>query len=177
MSDKTIIHSDILAFRRTEEHDLEIVLDIERNADNSRYIRHWSIELHRAAIADPNIAHVIVETTEGRRLIGYVILIGLENPDSCVEFKRIVIAEKGRGYGRETVKLIKKYTFTLLGKHRLWLEVMDYNHRAFALYNSEGFVLEGTHRGAVKTGEVFTSLRVMSMLAEEYEALLKDAKT
>lgn len=173
MSEKTVIHSDILSFRRTEEKDLEAVLDLERGTDNSRFIRHWPIELHRAAIADPNIAHVIVETTGKRRLIGYVILIGLENPDSSIEFKRIVIAEKGRGYGREAVKLIKQYIFNSLGKHRLWLEVMDYNHRAFALYNSEGFVLEGTHRGAVKQGEIFTSLRVMSMLADEYQAQTK----
>jgi RimJ/RimL family protein N-acetyltransferase len=98
-----------------------------------------------------------------------VILVGLENPDYNLEFKRIVIADKRRGFGREAVCLIKEYAFEYLKMHRLWLEVMVENTGAFAMYQTEGFINEGLHREAVKHGDSYSSLRVMSMLADEYQ--------
>ena len=168
MSEIWIVRSNVLAFRPTMDTDLGRVLTMERDQENRQYIRQWSLEKHQAAITDPDIAHFIIETVPEKRMVGYVILIGLENPDQSIEFKRIVIADKGHGHGRQAVQLIKKYTFEMLNKHRLWLEVMDHNHRAFELYRSVGFITEGTHREAVKQGDVYTSLHVMSILAAEY---------
>jgi RimJ/RimL family protein N-acetyltransferase len=87
--------------------------------------------------------------------------------DRAVEFKRIVIKEKGNGFGRAAVRFIKKYVFEELGFNRLWLEVLENNERAYQLYKSEGFVDEGVHREW--QGDKYISLIVMSMLRGEYE--------
>ena len=92
----------------------------------------------------------------------------MNDPDKSIEFKRIVISEKGKGFGREAVQLVKKIAFETLGAHRLWLEVMEHNGRACQLYQSEGFVSEGLHRESFKQGEKYISLRIMSILADEY---------
>ena len=101
-------------------------------------------------------------------MAGHVILVGLESADLSLEFKRIVIPGKGRGLGRDTVRAVKRFAFEELKFHRLWLEVLTTNHRAKALYASEGFTEEGIHREALRQGERFHSLIVMSMLAGEY---------
>jgi diamine N-acetyltransferase len=62
----------------------------------------------------------------------------------------------------------KKIAFDDLNAHRFWLDVKKRNTRAQALYNSEGFVLEGELREAVKTDDGFDSLIVMSMLRQEF---------
>jgi RimJ/RimL family protein N-acetyltransferase len=64
--------------------------------------------------------------------------------------------------------LIKEHAFEKLKAHRLWLEVLGGNYRAFNLYRTEGFVLEGFHRESFKQGDEYLTLRVMSMLANEY---------
>ena len=100
--------------------------------------------------------------------MGYVILIGLIDPDCSVEFKRIVIEPKGYGFGRQTICLVKELVFNKLKAHRLWLEVLSDNTRAYNLYLSEGFTEEGIHRESLKQGDVFLNLRVMSILVSEY---------
>ncbi|UCD16513.1 MAG: GNAT family N-acetyltransferase [Candidatus Zixiibacteriota bacterium] len=168
MPKKEIARLDRIALCTTTEDNLGIVIKMERDSNNIPFIRQWSEQKHRAAIANADIAHLIIQAISDSRIIGYVILIGLENPDESIEFKRIVIGEKGEGFGREAVRLVKKYAFEIRGAHRLWLEVIENNYRAYRLYKSEGFVSEGVHRESLKQGDTFLSLRVMSMLAGEY---------
>jgi diamine N-acetyltransferase len=67
-----------------------------------------------------------------------------------VEFKRIVVNEKGSGFGHEAVRLVKREVFERYRAHRLWLDVFEHNQRAKALYLSEGFKIEGMLREHVK---------------------------
>lgn len=160
--------SNSISIRATIEADLDMIIGIERSKENVPYIRQWSWEKHLEAITDKNIGHFVIQSPNDERIIGYIILIGQENPDKAVEFKRIVINEKGNGYGRAAVRFIKKYVFEELGFHRLWLEVLENNNRAYQLYKSEGFIDEGVHRESLRQGEKYLSLIVMSMLKHEY---------
>jgi RimJ/RimL family protein N-acetyltransferase len=160
---------DSISIRSTVESDIDTVLAMERSDDNTPYIRQWAREKHLEAISDKNIGHFVIQAADDGRIVGYIILIGLENPDRAVEFKRIVINEKGNGYGRAAVRFIKKYVFEELGFNRLWLEVLENNQRAYRLYKSEGFVDEGVHRECFRQGDKYISLIVMSMLRGEYE--------
>jgi len=143
-------------------------MKIERDPENAPFIRQWSIHQHQSAILDDNIAHLMVQKTSDNQTIGYIILVGLKNPDQSIEFKRIVMKDKNEGYGRESVQLVKRIAFENLGAHRLWLEVMENNGRAIQLYKPEGFISEGLHRESLKQGEHFVSLKVMSILTHEY---------
>ena len=60
--------------------------------------------------------------------------------------------------------------FDDLGAHRFWLDVRTHNARARGVYESEGFVAEGTLRECVRGADGFDSLVVMSMLQAEFAA-------
>jgi RimJ/RimL family protein N-acetyltransferase len=92
-----------------------------------------------------------------------------------VELKRIVLQAKGQGLGRACVRLLKQMAFRDLHAHRFWLDVKSENLRAQQLYLSEGFVVEGTLREAVRLADGYDSLVVMSMLEGEYAARLSAA--
>ncbi len=157
-----------VALRPTSPRDLEFVLASEQHRDNSLFVRQWSADQHLTAIEDPDIGHFMVLSTSCGEPVGYIILVGLENPDFSLELRRIVITKKGCGYGREAMRVVKSYAFENLNCHRLWLDVMLHNKRAFRLYKSEGFKAEGIHREAVRQGTRFLDVRVMSMLRDEY---------
>ena len=157
-----------LMLRPSTDADLDFVLAAEQHRDNSLFIRQWSIQQHREAIEDPNIGHFIISGVSDCRPIGHAILVGLSDPDSSLELRRIVITDKGNGYGRQAMRMIKAYAFEELTFHRLWLDVALYNKRAYKLYRSEGFRVEGVHREAVRQGRRFIDVRVMSILRDEY---------
>lgn len=102
-----------------------------------------------------------------KQVAGFVILRGLTNPHRSVELMRIVITEKSRGFGRATLQLVKHIVFQQENAHRLWLDVRDNNPRARGLYESEGFIVEGTLRECQKWGDQYTSLTILSILEDE----------
>jgi diamine N-acetyltransferase len=173
-----------IRLRPTLLSDIPYVLSLEQDAENLPFITPWERTQHEAAIRFPDMRHFIVEGGAGLEPVGFMILIGCRNPHDSIELKRMVIQAKGRGLGRAALRVAKRLAFDELGAHRFWLDVKSRNVRAKSLYDSEGFVLEGTLREAVRlapTGSVnartagdapeqFDSLIVLSMLRKEFEA-------
>lgn len=157
-----------IELRRTTEKDLQYVLSAEADEDSRPFITAWPEEKHRGVLDDTNIQHLIIESIPNNQRVGFVILAGLQSEHRNIEFMRIVITEKGRGYGRAAVQAIKQHAFETLAAHRLWLDVKEHNARARALYENEGFRYEGTLRECLKGPESFESLVVMSLLEQEY---------
>lgn len=156
-----------ITFQPTTTNDLDYVLEQEQHPDNRRFIHQWPREKHLATLDNEDSAHWIVEADSQR--VGYVILNGLTSPHNAIELARMVISEKGHGYGRQTLREIKRIVFEEWGKHRLWLDVFTYNERARSLYQSEGFIEEGTWRDAVLFDGEYVSLVFMSILESEYK--------
>jgi diamine N-acetyltransferase len=157
-----------IELRRTTANDLPYVLAAESDDENRRFIAAWPEDKHRAALDDPNIAHLIIAPKPDSQPVGFVMLAGLRGEDRSIEFLRIVVTEKGQGYGRAAVRAIKRYAFDSLSAHRLWLDVKEYNTRARAVYEKEGFRYEGMLRECRQGPNGFESLVVMSMLEQEY---------
>jgi RimJ/RimL family protein N-acetyltransferase len=87
----------------------------------------------------------------------------------------MVVQSKGQGYGRAALRVAKRVAFDDLHAHRFWLDVKLRNARAKAFYDSEGFVVEGILRDAVRARMIdgsagFDSLVVLSMLKDEFAA-------
>jgi RimJ/RimL family protein N-acetyltransferase len=95
-------------------------------------------------------------------------LAGLRGEHRNIEFMRLVITEKGQGYGKAAVQTVKRHAFEILAAHRLWLDVKEHNTLARRLYENEDFRYEGTLRECLKVPEGFESLVVMSLLEQEY---------
>ena len=156
--------------RPTMQSDLEFVLSLERDPVNLPYITPWERTQHEAAIRFPDFRHFVVEGGDDLGPVGFLILIGCRSPNQSLELKRMVIRSKGQGFGRAALRVAKKVAFDDLGAHRFWLDVRTHNARARGLYDSEGFVLEGTLREAVRGTGGFDSLAVLSLLRSEFEA-------
>lgn len=155
-----------LIFSHTEPGDLKRIMEIE--AENSRFVFTWSLDRHLQAIEREDEAHISVKASGSGELVGYIILAGIGSCDNVIEFRRIAVLHKGRGYGRTAVRFIKRHSFECLKCHRLWLDVYTDNENAIALYRSEGFVEEGILRECRKSGDDYRSMLVMSILENEY---------
>lgn len=155
--------------RPTMQSDLKFVLSLERDPQNLPYITPWERTQHEAAIRFPDFRHFLIEGGPGLDASGFLILIGCRSPHHSLELKRMVIQHKGRGLGRAALRVLKKIAFDDLAAHRLWLEVKMSNRRAQVFYESEGFVLEGALREAIRQAEGYESLLLLSMLAAEFQ--------
>jgi diamine N-acetyltransferase len=163
-----VIQSATLDLRKTEINDLAFVLDTETDPDNRSYIGQWTFEQHRESLTDEDIIHLIIENKQGEK-IGHVILTGLLNPNKALCEKLITNKIKGHGYGKEAMKIIMKWAFENTDTHRLWLDVKNFNQRALHVYESVGFISEGTLRDSFFNGNRFESLVVMSILRHEHK--------
>ena len=155
--------------RPTAEDDLDFVLREEDDEANRPFIGRWPRGRHLEALADEGVEHMVAEDGSGAP-VGYAILTGIGDQGRILCLKRLMVAEKGRGYGRAILRLVKERAFGELGAHRLWLDVKEGNARARGLYESEGFVREGVLRDSFWTGQVHETLVVMSILESEYRA-------
>lgn len=160
--------SNLITLRHTQVDDLEFVINSEQATGNAQFVGQWTKEQHINALSHKDILHLLVEDSTTNRPVGYLIMAGIENPNHSIELKRIVICEKGKGLGTETLRLIKKVAFEQLKAHRLWLDVSYKNCRAQSLYKSEGFIEEGILRDCIFHNGDYDSLIVMSILENEY---------
>nr|WP_275984093.1 GNAT family N-acetyltransferase [Paenibacillus hamazuiensis] len=161
------VKSDVVLLRRTAGNDLDYVLQTEQDPENQPFILSWPREKHLEAIDSSDHLHLIIESPDGSR-VGYVILAGLENRNHCTELLRIAVSDKGRGYGKEAIRLIQEYVFDSLKAHRLWLDVKEHNQRARKLYEKAGFATEGKLRDCIRNGDSYESLVIMGLLEPNY---------
>lgn len=87
---------------------------------------------------------------------------------------RIALASielRGRGFGGEALRLVLEYAFTVIGLHRVELDVYAFNEGAVRVYERLGFRHEGRLRDALLwDGERHDAL-LMSMLRPEWERM------
>lgn len=158
----------MLNFEPTNNDDLLTLIKWENDIENKDFIFQYSISKHQQVIENKDQLHLKLIDNQGIT-IGFVILRGLLNPNLSVELKRIIINEKGKNYGKITLRLLQNLVFEKLKKHRLWLDVFTDNPRAQHVYQSVGFVQEGVKRECIKSGNNFRSLIIMSILRQDFK--------
>ena len=152
----------------TISSDIDTIIEFENL--NQPFVHQYSRKKHITLLRDNDCLHLSIKRLDNDKFIGHMIIFGLCNHNEVLEFRRITINEKGLGFGREAIKLIKQLCFEKLKFHRLWFDVYDDNLRAIKLYESEGFIKEGTLRDNIKTIYGFRSQRIYSMLESEYHS-------
>src|SRR5438034_9479155 len=83
-----LAQSSRIQFRWTTEGDLDAVLRLEQDAENRSFIIPWKREQHREACANPELAHLIIETRRASRMIGFLLLAGRQGAHHSVECRR-----------------------------------------------------------------------------------------
>lgn len=98
--------------------------------------------------ADDNTFIFAIRPRHSDQVIGLLELDGISWPHGT-SFVSIGIgdeAHRGRGMGKEAMRLALRFAFDELNLHRLCLTVFSYNEGAIALYEQLGFRHEGTFR-------------------------------
>ena len=113
--------------------------------------------------------HLVIEA--GDALIGQVSLKNYENlPSRTATFGIFIgdLAYLGQGYGTEASVLFLNYAFSILGYHKVNLDLFEYNTSALALYEKLGFVHEGRRRENHWSRGRFWDDVLMGITAEEW---------
>lgn len=83
--------------------------------------------------------------------------IGIGNPE-----------HRGKGYGKEAMKLALDFVFSELNLYRIHLLTFDYNLSAIKLYESLGFVKEGVYRNMVHRDGKRFDMYLYGLLRDEW---------
>ena len=158
-----------MVLREMSAAEVTTIAAWERDSENAPFIIPWEEERHRTALDDEDLRHFILD--HDGRSVGFVLLAGVGRPVESVEFRRIVVVEKGHGFGKAAVEAVKRHCFDELGARRLWLDVVEANHRARRLYEGAGFREDEVLVDALQKGDALHSLVVMSMAAAEYHGV------
>lgn len=149
--------------------DIPALVALERTPEARKFVGQWSEERHRETLAGADARYFVSETESGA-LQAFAILRGLAESSRAIELKRIVVHPPERGLGRKILRELIRIAFEEFHAHRLFLDVFQDNPRARHLYESLGFVYEGTLREAALRDGQYCNLRLMSLLDCEYAA-------
>ena len=128
-----------LSLRTANIDDYDFINALERDKDSIPWVNNWPLGLRIEKFGDNNFFQTIIEIN-GRLPVGFIDFRDMLH-DTQVELKRIVISEKGKGYGKEAMYLSQKFAFEVLGRNRLYLGTKVENVRAQHVYHSTGFTL------------------------------------
>ena len=128
-----------IRLRTANIHDYDFIDAAERDEDCKPWVNNWSLGARIEKFGDCNFLQTIIETTQGKP-IGFIDFRDMLS-ETQVELKRIVIAERGKGYGKQAMYLSQKFAFEFLGRGRLYLGTKVENLRAIHLYHATGFSL------------------------------------
>jgi RimJ/RimL family protein N-acetyltransferase len=82
---------------------------------------------------------------------------------------------RGQGLSREITRLVLSWAFTVLGLHRVELQVLADNSRAISCYLACGFRQEGIRRQAGLYPDGWKDFILMAVLQPEYASATRNA--
>ena len=106
-----------------------------------------------------------------KRVVGFIRLFNI-NWIHRYSYFGIVLGEeiaRGKGFGKDAVKLIVDYALNTLNLHKIVLEVIDANNIAIELYKQLGFIEEGRLKNQVLIDNHWHDVLIMSLLKDKEE--------
>ena len=162
-----MIETDRLEIIEATDDYIDRIIEMESHPQNRDFIWIGTFEEHQSEILDKNHIVWIFKDKEQARTVGYA-LVRLDWKSEVFELRRIVISNKGLGYGKEVMVAIIKYAFEEFGANRFWLDVYPDNHIGISLYEKLGLKKEGVLRQNYKSDRGYLDQVIYSMLKEEY---------
>ena len=120
--------------------DIDFLIELESNSDTSEFIIPYDKEKHTVELENPLNRYLGIY--EEDKLIGFII-IGIEKEGSRIEFRRIVMGEKGLGYGQKAIMKLEKYCKANWNTESIWLDVFEFNQRGRHIYEKLGYKKTG----------------------------------
>ncbi len=126
----------------TRQDEVPAIVAMESHEDAAEFVTQFPAERHERDLRDPGVVYKSIYD-ERRALIGFIILV-LDPDGSSVEIRRIVVEPKGKGYGKRAMALIYQTCRDEIDRHRIWLDVFEFNPRAIRAYERSGYRKFGT---------------------------------
>jgi RimJ/RimL family protein N-acetyltransferase len=127
-----------------------------------------TLERVREKFATSPDPHFIVE--RAGEPMGFVLCVVYDG--WLVEIRQLLASVPRTGVGTFAMRETLRWAFGEIGAHRAYLDVRESNAPARALYESFGFVLEGTWREGFRAADgTYHDLCAYGLLAREYRAL------
>ena len=164
----------LVRLRAAEESDLDFILASEAEPENARYIIADSRVYHKDTLDSPAGIHFIVERKDNGEAVGFLMAMGRNSPHHEQYWRRVIVNERGKGYGKEAMKLLMAWAFEDAGAHRGWLDCKEYNDRALHVYESLGLRREGLLRDTIFVDGKYENLVVLGILEDEWRERHKE---
>jgi RimJ/RimL family protein N-acetyltransferase len=162
-----MIQTKRLEIVEATDENIDKIIEMETHPDNRDFIWIGSFEEHQSEITDEeHILCIFKEKSDGT-IIGYA-LIKLDRESDIFLLRRIVVANKGKGYGEESILAIIKYAFEEFGANRFYLDTYPDNRVGISLYEKIGLKKEGLLRHNYKSARGYEDQIIYSMLKSEY---------
>ena len=129
-----------LVIRDALLEDLDRFRLMELDGDTAPFINPYPLERHQAEFEKAEIRYKSILGPSGE-LVGFMIL-ALDPDGVSLELRRIVVAVRGRGYGKVVLRRAGELAREF-GRSRVWLDVFAHNERARHVYEGAGFELVG----------------------------------
>lgn len=120
--------------RDASQDDLPRIAEMGRH-DGRGFVSEWPLERHETEFARPDVFYKAI--CDDDELVGFALLV-LDPDGRSLEFRRIVVASPGRGYGTRVVGMLDDIA-RALGRGRIWLDVYEENERARRIYGRLGY--------------------------------------
>lgn len=165
-----MLSTNRLNILEAKESDIKTIMEMENHIENRNFVWKGTYEEHKAEILDSDFFLFIIKQKEDNAAVGFA-LIKIDKKSEVFELRRIVISEKGSGYGKEVVSELFRFAFEDLGMNRFWLDVYPDNLVGIKLYEKLGMKREGILRQNYKSERGFLDQIIYSMLKTEYFAI------
>ena len=126
----------MIELRPARSDELTAFRDMEQHPEAERFVAAEELAVHRERFQRPETRYLSI-LTEGR-LVGFILLL-LDADGESVDFKRIVLAERGGGLGQVAIATMEEFCGSALGRTRIWLNVFEDNARGRHIYEKLGY--------------------------------------
>lgn len=174
-----LIETEHLVIRPSEWSDIDTFYEWETRPEVTEFFsirenqsKEDVIRKYIADDDDPKAMQFTICLKPERKPIGRIVIADIED-EWKAEIWRIYIADtslRGKGLGKEAMKAMMSFCFDELRLKRLYLDHYTGNPASY-LYLSLGFKYEGILRQNCRKNGVLYDVHLMSMLADEYEAV------
>jgi ribosomal protein S18 acetylase RimI-like enzyme len=126
----------MIELQESTREDLKLFFNWEYLDGIREFICPYSLERHKEEFDKDEIIYLSINYNSN--LVGFV-LLKLEDDKKSVEFRRIVIVERGKGIGQQVLDEIESYCLNKLKRSRIWLDVFSFNKIGIHIYEKQGY--------------------------------------
>ena len=116
--------------------DLSQFAEMEQEAETSNFIIPYSLKEHQNKFSEPHVIYLRI--TNDDVIVGFFIL-ALDADGCSIEFRRIVVSDKGKGIGQAAIRQMEGFCRDEPCRSRIWLDVFEHNQRGRHIYEKFGY--------------------------------------